>query len=652
MDLKLSNLIEIVYDNNINDKEKENIIELINSLKIDNLLNINKKKIQKFFLVVSHESNNIDFKLNPYFELIDLENEIENNEDNDYTIINEGLDPNYHDNFHTNININLLEDNKINNFISIKKLLKSLKYPENLLDGIYEDSDNEDIEEYNSEHQNIDELLSNLENYQNLSEQILQQTIHNITNLNNENIINQNQTINEEDEDENEIDILTQTIDNIEDNNEDEDEEDEEDEEYEEYDIIEVKLKRKTLLDSFDFKIYLNEENKIVVNDVKKHGLSFNKLLSGDIIRKINNIDINNFEVKKIIKLIAFNLNVKFTILRKKNKKININNQSFYRIIGDKYIKISLFKKMYNFKTKKFDKEKIKYITTLFLSDFLTYPKVLDLEQSKIESYLKDNDVFSKSYFENYFIDYGELPYIDNIFDNIESLSNGFFSYLKKIKSGVYLNKNCILWNIYLVCNMICDGVNVYEFDYSKYSLKNIKQLYFPYYVKSKASIFEKMLIKSMVISCDRCNEIICRNTTHKFYSSPIYGDLCKKCYEKKKDIYNKRILYLKKMMLLQGKKIIFQKELKKTKEYLNNKKLKPLKKNNYVKLLENINTTVITKSNRKTCNICFDNIDINSKLGTFSDCGHVFHYNCIKKIDNDQCPICRRYSKFIKLFV
>ena len=61
---------------------------------------------------------------------------------------------------------------------------------------------------------------------------------------------------------------------------------------------------------------------------------------------------------------------------------------------------------MYNFKTKKFDKEKIKYITTLFLSDFLTYPKVLDLDQSKIESYLKDNDVFSKSYFENYFKDY------------------------------------------------------------------------------------------------------------------------------------------------------------------------------------------------------------------------------------------------------
>ena len=49
MDLKLSNLIEIVYDNNINEKEKENIIELINSLKIDNLLNINKKKFKSFF---------------------------------------------------------------------------------------------------------------------------------------------------------------------------------------------------------------------------------------------------------------------------------------------------------------------------------------------------------------------------------------------------------------------------------------------------------------------------------------------------------------------------------------------------------------------------------------------------------------------------
>ena len=28
--------------------------------------------------------------------------------------------------------------------------------------------------------------------------------------------------------------------------------------------------------------------------------------------------------------------------------------------------------------------------------------------------------------------------------------------------------------------------------------------------------------------------------------------------------------------------------------------------------------------------NVKYHNLDINSKLGTFSECGHVFHYNCI----------------------
>ena len=88
-----------------------------------------------------------------------------------------------------------------------------------------------------------------------------------------------------------------------------------------------------------------------------------------------------------------------------------------------------------------------------------------------------------------------------------------------------------------------------------------------------------------MVISCDRCNEVVCRNTTYKFYSSPLYGDLCNKCYEKKKEIHNKRILF-KKLILLQGKKIIFQ-ALKRTKELLNKIKFKPIRKNNYVKLLK-----------------------------------------------------------------
>ena len=62
---------------------------------------------------------------------------------------------------------------------------------------------------------------------------------------------------------------------------------------------------------------------------------------------------------KEMIKLITSKLTINIKIYRDKNKNKNVGNETYYRIVGKKYLKIHLFKKKYNYNTKKFDKENI-----------------------------------------------------------------------------------------------------------------------------------------------------------------------------------------------------------------------------------------------------------------------------------------------------
>jgi len=46
-----------------------------------------------------------------------------------------------------------------------------------------------------------------------------------------------------------------------------------------------------------------------------------------------------------------------------------------------------------------------------------------------------------------------------------------------------------------------------------------------------------------------------------------------------------------------------------------------------------------------ETCSICLDDIDANANANENIklDCNHLFHYDCISKINNNKCPLCRR---------
>ena len=352
-----------------------------------------------------------------------------------------------------------------------------------------------------------------------------------------------------------------------------------------------------------------------------------------------------------MIKLITSKLTINIKIYRDKNKNKNVGNETYYRIVGKKYLKIHLFKKKYNYNTKKFDKENIELLTTLFLNKFITYPKIFDQDNENLKKYLIENNVFSKEYFDIFNIDYGESEFVNELLKTMEPLNSVYYKTLRKIKSGVYLNINSILWNIYLCIFILSDIQDTINYEHHKYTMKNLKQLYFPYYKKEKANLIEKEFLKTMIITCDSCNDVLSKNLTTKFYGSPLYGDICVNCFNNKKADFYAKLSRYKDFMLLQGKKVMFQKELKKTKELLNNIKVKKLNAKSYNNLLKNVNKTILFNNNRKVCNICYDSLDFDN-LGVYKKCGHTFHYSCMTHIGVNMCPLCREKTEFTKLYI
>ena len=160
-----------------------------------------------------------------------------------------------------------------------------------------------------------------------------------------------------------------------------------------------------------------------------------------------------------------------------------------------------------------------------------------------------------------------------------------------------------------------------------------------------------ELFLKKTIVTCDSCSEVLSKKLTTKFYGSPLYGDICVNCYNNKKVDFDAKIRVYKDFMLLQGKKVIFQKELKKTKELLNNIKFKKLNTKTYNTLLKNVNKTILFNNNRKVCNICYDNLDFDN-LGVYKNCGHTFHYSCMSQIGLNMCPLCREKTEFRKLFI
>ena len=60
---------------------------------------------------------------------------------------------------------------------------------------------------------------------------------------------------------------------------------------------------------------------------------------------------------------------------------------------------------------------------------------------------------------------------------------------------------------------------------------------------------------------------------------------------------------------------------------------------------IKKYNYVVDNNQNKDMCAICLNDIESNSKLFCYKDCGHIFDLDCIKKWIpyNKNCPLCRK---------
>ena len=623
MVLEFTNLFECIFPIDYNLNQKETLIKKINTFKLDNLININKQKRNKFLFVISEEQNIINFRIDPFFELIDIGNEINEIENYNIDIINNNLHGVYNEINQSNIFINILNNSKLENLLLIKKLNEEINLPEDIINNFLSlEEDN-----VNLENNNFLDLFNQINNFPNIN------SFTDYLNEENTDYLNEENTdyLNEEKK------LKENLISDYKNTNNKE--------------IVEVHLSRTDFLDSFGFNITINSKNNLVISNIEPNSVADNKMVKGDIINSINNISVNEKTQFEIIKYVLSNLTINLQVYREK-----INNRSketLYRFIGEKYIKLSIFKKGYDFTKKKYTRENMTFLNAIFLSDNCIYPKIFEDNLNNtthyIDTFLKNESIFTMDYFNKYYVDYGEITDLINIYIDFNNLDSNFFNNISKIKSGVYLNPECILWNIYITLLIASDICETNFYSYKNYKKSNIKQLYVPYYKPKQASEFEKQLIKSLIISCDVCNKMCSENLYTKFYGSSLYGDLCNECFIEKKNVFYKRINYLKKKMLLEGKKKIFSKELEKTTLFLKTYKIKKIQKTKYVTLLENINKNILLCKTIKTCKICFEQLEEN--LCCSKICGHVFHINCIKNTNSIMCPACREHTTFVNLF-
>ena len=163
--------------------------------------------------------------------------------------------------------------------------------------------------------------------------------------------------------------------------------------------------------------------------------------------------------------------------------------------------------------------------------------------------------------------------------------------------------------------------------------------------------MFELNITESTTIECD-----MCRVNVNEFYHNFVFGDLCEECFKKKKETDENRIKNIKKLMLLEGKKIVFQKKVQETRDYLNKiGKLRTPNKKTRDKILKGAFDDLLKmkKSSELQCGICLGDLVFNGdKAISSGTCGHCFHTECLNHLTTNECPLCRETTLFFNLFL
>jgi hypothetical protein len=340
----------------------------------------------------------------------------------------------------------------------------------------------------------------------------------------------------------------------------------------------------------------------------------------------------------------------------------------------DKFIKISLFLKEQSIDTTSnevtYDAIKLKYIESFLLNESISTHHLFNLNNnllekkvafnlhltSYIESKFKMNKNTVLSYFYNNYIQKDDPEFIETLVFNTH---------------GYHFNYNDIGFIISLnhkINSNINNNNSITQLSYNQFDKTRFNAIY-KYGLKPYKKIDKMFNTINVILNCDLCFKTIpSRNT---FYSSCNGGDLCKSCYILKKELFTQRIDYLKKLILLCGKRELFNQQKQLTIKLLENMKIPKLSKSKKQILIESMLKHVHRTQNNYICKVCFGELEFkidetehikrneifelnngNTNISVACLCGHVFHTSCINHLTNIQCPFCRTNTRFTRLFL
>ena len=361
-----------------------------------------------------------------------------------------------------------------------------------------------------------------------------------------------------------------------------------------------------------------------------------------------------------------------------------------------------LFNKIYDINDKTWHNNNIRYINSFFFSDSISCDNkydwyqidknnIIDNKEARLISQNNSNinDINTQINTNNDYLDLDNIDFLknitpeynenDNINLNLENIYDEKYYVeddlpyilheeaipiadwelllrLKNLRNGFYFNPKDIRWMCVLNTLMSSEIGNQGKLvKYAKSKDYQKLKIIGTYLVETNTkSIFNNIFNEtvSLSIQCDECSNKICESLEGEFWHNHHFGDLCDICYQNKKEREFMRLTYLKRQILIQGKKVIFKKELEKTKKRLLKRKVKPLTQKKRLQLLENINKQLqnnVAVFDNNYCSIC---MDVLSKDISAGKCGHCFHTNCINQMDNYECPLCRKVTSFFKLYL
>ena len=344
-----------------------------------------------------------------------------------------------------------------------------------------------------------------------------------------------------------------------------------------------------------------------------------------------------------------------------------------------KYIKLTLFKRDAQFSEEDnsiiYDTDHLYFLNSFFIGIHVPIRRsyhhrcVISKKNEKIEhKFLKNlpKDIKNKT---KIFKDCYELNeiYMKKIPFDFELICKCMTN-----QTGIYLNPYDILFTFIFNKEI---GANISNEELAcKLSYKYFQKTLFKDVYKhnyNKTSSVDRLYFSiDTGIVCDICESIGSIKTKSYFYSNPELGDICRQCFNLKKEEFTNRMKYIKSRIILEGKRRLFKKDVSKTKEMLSNMKIKRISKKKRDEITSRVLKETTKSYNPPTCKVCYSELILeeskdvikkgdaeenigNTNISISTICGHIFHTGCIADmILSGTCPYCRQDTTFTRIFL